>query len=225
MENCDLSNLNISEDEKQWYLRPGRGIPVGSYLSQYLANYYLTFFDHWLKEDLHCNFVIRYMDDIVIFSNSKEQLWNWFEKIRVYLKDELDLDIKSNYQVFPTDIRGVDFVGYRHFRGYKLLRKSTLKTCKETAKKMENCNINKKLPNDKLWCAWVSSIGWIEWCDGKTFYNKYYKDSIPIINTYYNIYKKGKYKRANYQFTISSNEIKKFQKKYFYPYTREKIHK
>lgn len=225
MENCDLSNLNISEDEKQWYLRPGRGIPVGSYLSQYLANYYLTFFDHWLKEDLHCNFVIRYMDDIVIFSNSKEQLWDWFEKIKSYLKDELDLDIKSNYQVFPTNIRGVDFVGYRHFRGYKLLRKSTLKTCKETAKKMENYNTNKKLPNDKLWCAWVSSIGWIEWCDGKTFYNKYYKDSIPIINTYYNIYKKGKYKRANYQFTISSNEIKKFQKKYFYPYVREKIHK
>ena len=78
------------------------------------------------------------MDDIIIFSNSKEQLWDWFKKIKIYLKEELDLDIKSNYQVFPTNVRGVDFVGYRHFIGYKLLRKSTLKTCKETAKKMEN---------------------------------------------------------------------------------------
>ena len=37
------------------------------------------------------------------------------------------LKVKDNWQVFPTNIRGVDFVGYRHFRDYKLLRK---KTCK-----------------------------------------------------------------------------------------------
>jgi RNA-directed DNA polymerase len=26
------------------------GLPIGNYLSQYLANFYLTYFDHWLKE-------------------------------------------------------------------------------------------------------------------------------------------------------------------------------
>ena len=55
---------------------------------------------------------------------------------------------------------------------------------------MEECNINKKLPNNKLWCTQVSSVGWLKWCDGKTFYNKYYKDSIPIVNVYYYINKK-----------------------------------
>ena len=64
--------------------------------------------------------------------------------------------------MFPTNIRGVDFVGYRHFIGYKLLRKSTLKTCKETAKKMEKFIFNKQMPSDKLWCAWVSSSGWLK---------------------------------------------------------------
>ena len=30
---------------------PGeKGVPIGSYLSQYLANFYLSYFDHWLKE-------------------------------------------------------------------------------------------------------------------------------------------------------------------------------
>jgi RNA-directed DNA polymerase len=26
------------------------GMPIGNYLSQYLANFYLTYFDHWIKE-------------------------------------------------------------------------------------------------------------------------------------------------------------------------------
>ena len=103
--------------------------------SQYLANLFLSICDHYFKEVLGIKFYFRYMDDIIIFSNSKEQLWDWFKKIKIYLKEELALDIKSNYQIFPTNVRGVDFVGYRHFIGYKLLRKSTLKTCKETAKK------------------------------------------------------------------------------------------
>ena len=51
-----------------------KGVPIGNYLSQYLANLYLTYFDHWLKEDLHCKFVVRYMDDIVIFGKTKEEL-------------------------------------------------------------------------------------------------------------------------------------------------------
>src|SRR5690606_15310200 len=26
------------------------GLPIGNYLSQYLANFYLSYFDHWIKE-------------------------------------------------------------------------------------------------------------------------------------------------------------------------------
>ena len=89
---------------------------------------------------------------------------------------------------------------------------------------MEKFIFNKQMPSDKLWCAWVSSSGWLKQCDCKNFYSKYYKNSIPIVNAYYNINKKSKYKKVSYQFLIYSNEIKKFQKKYFYPYIRNKIH-
>ncbi|WP_369677271.1 RNA-directed DNA polymerase, partial [Klebsiella pneumoniae] len=34
----------------------GSGVPIGSYLSQYLANYYLAYFDHYLKEVLHLEY-------------------------------------------------------------------------------------------------------------------------------------------------------------------------
>ncbi len=42
------------------------GVPIGNYLSQYFANYYLTRFDHWLKEVKGVKYCFRYCDDIVI---------------------------------------------------------------------------------------------------------------------------------------------------------------
>ena len=50
------------------------GIPIGSYLSQYLANFYLSYFDHWCKEENQCKYYVRYMDDIVIFDKDKQKI-------------------------------------------------------------------------------------------------------------------------------------------------------
>lgn len=49
---------------------PGRGIPIGFYISQWLANWYLQGLDHYITEQLHAPCYVRYMDDMVIFSNS-----------------------------------------------------------------------------------------------------------------------------------------------------------
>ena len=51
------------------------GVPIGNYLSQFFANLYLAYFDHWLKEDKKIKYYFRYADDIVILHNSKEYLW------------------------------------------------------------------------------------------------------------------------------------------------------
>jgi RNA-directed DNA polymerase len=103
------------------------GVPIGNYLSQYFANYYLTGFDHWLKEEKRVQYCYRYADDVVILASSKEDLHQLLYEIRNYLHDRLNLDIKGNYQVFPVDARGIDFVGYRFYHGYTLLRKSIKK--------------------------------------------------------------------------------------------------
>lgn len=47
------------------------GLPIGNYLSQYFANFYLTYFDHWLKEVKKVKYYFRYADDMVILSDSK----------------------------------------------------------------------------------------------------------------------------------------------------------
>ena len=50
------------------------GVPIGSYLSQYLANFYLAYFDHWLKEEMGVKYVVRFADDMVIYGASKQEL-------------------------------------------------------------------------------------------------------------------------------------------------------
>lgn len=103
------------------------GLPIGNYLSQYLANYYLTFFDHWIKEQMQVKYYFRYADDIVILSHSKEALHSLFASINEYLTDRLKLQVKNNWQVFPVAARGIDFVGYRFYHSHVLLRKTIKK--------------------------------------------------------------------------------------------------
>lgn len=100
------------------------GVPIGNYLSQFFANLYLAYFDHWVKEELHCKYYFRYADDIVILSDNKQLLRNILLAIKLYLRYELKLNIKSNYQIFPIDSRGLDFVGYKFYHTHTLLRKS-----------------------------------------------------------------------------------------------------
>lgn len=73
------------------------GVPIGNYLSQFFANLYLTYFDHWIKETLHVKYYFRYCDDMVILCNSKEELAELRVKIQDYLRNELDLELKKNW--------------------------------------------------------------------------------------------------------------------------------
>ena len=49
------------------------GLPIGNYLSQYLANFYLTYFDHWIKEQKGVKYYFRYADDIVVHCKTEEE--------------------------------------------------------------------------------------------------------------------------------------------------------
>jgi hypothetical protein len=110
------------------------GLPLGSLISQYLANFYLCYLDHYIKQELKVRYVWRYMDDIVILSNDKKELHLILSKISSYLKT-LKLEIKHTYQIFPVEDRGVDFVGFVHRKDYTLLRKSIKQNYKRSKNK------------------------------------------------------------------------------------------
>ena len=178
----DLIELSLSGEIE---VDPNTGIPIGNYMSQYSGNFYLSSFDHWVKEELHVKHYYRYMDDVVIFASSKEKLHEIHRKVTAYTRDYLHLNIKGNYQIFPTKVRGVDFVGYRFFGEYTLLRKSTainfkrkMRACR---KKMEN-NIP---PTYSEWCSFNSYKGWRGNCDSYRLFKKYMEPLIEYMQNYY----------------------------------------
>lgn len=105
------------------------GLPIGNYLSQYFANFYLTYFDHWIKEEKRVKNYFRYADDIVIVAGSKEELHKLLAEIKGYFSNNLKLEVKHNYQIFPVAARGIDFVGYVHFHECVYIRKSIKQRC------------------------------------------------------------------------------------------------
>lgn len=117
----------IKDQDLLWLLDgiidSAEGLPIGNYLSQYFANLYLTYFDHWIKEVKRVKYYFRYADDLVILSDSKSYLHQLLADIRIYFTEKLNLSIKSNYQVFPVAARSIDFVGYRFYHTHTLLRK------------------------------------------------------------------------------------------------------
>lgn len=144
------------------------GVPIGNYLSQFFANLYLTYFDHWLKEECKVKYYFRYADDIVILSDNKDFLHNILVSIKIYLKHELKLQVKDNYQIFPVESRGIDFVGYRFYHNYILLRKSIKVKMFKFINKYKKGLITKEELQDKL----VSYYGWMKYCNSKNLLKK-----------------------------------------------------
>lgn len=93
------------------------GLPIGNYLSQPLSTFYLTYFDHWIKEKMSVQKYFRYADDIVILAATKEELHRLLAEIRKYFSEKLKLEIKGNYQIFAMEDRGIDVLGYVFFHG------------------------------------------------------------------------------------------------------------
>jgi retron-type reverse transcriptase len=130
------------------------GLPIGNYLSQYLSNFYLSYFDHWIKEEKAVKYYYRYADDIVILHHDKAKLHELLGCIRIYL-EELKLEIKDNHQVFPVESRGIDFVGY-------VFRHSHIRIRKQIKK-----NFARKLAKNPNHASKASYLGWLGHCDAK----------------------------------------------------------
>ena len=113
----------------------GYNCPIGNYCSQWFGNFYLTRLDNYVLHTLKCGAYERYCDDFMLFSNDKRYLKDCKEKIEIFLNKELELHF-SKAEVFNVK-QGVDFCGYRYFKKYPLLRKSTAKRLKRRFKAID----------------------------------------------------------------------------------------
>lgn len=186
--------IRIDTDEHGNTFIHGVGIPIGNYFSQYDANFFLSGFDHWMKEEMCVKHYYRYMDDVCVFASTKEELHQILKLMDGYLRKNLNIRIKANYQIFPSYIRGVDFIGYRFFRGYTLLRKTTadsLKTKMIGIKTKIDAGIEMTYSE---YCSINSYKGWTKYCNSNRLIGCYIEDLQPYADAYYmaHIYPKTK---------------------------------
>lgn len=129
--------------------RYGVGINIGELLSQLFANVFGNQVDMFIKHKLKVKYFLRYMDDIVIFGNSYDDLFDKKERLDVFSRS---IGLKfSSWHISPIE-HGVNFVGYRIFKDFKLLRKSSIKRAKKKLKTLEGVD------RDRFLASWRGHI-------------------------------------------------------------------
>lgn len=161
------STDNVRDVSSKLTNKIGIGVPIGNYLSQYFANLYLSELDHLCKEELKCKFYYRYVDDIVILSHDKDFL----HKVLIYIKlyvHTIGLKVKDNYQIYPVDSRGINFVGYVFYHTHTLIRKSI----KYKIIRLVNSYLNREIDKKEFKVRMCAYYGWLKHADAKNLLYK-----------------------------------------------------
>jgi len=142
----------------------GKNVPIGNYTSQWFGNLYLNELDQYVKINLqkyygHIDY-IRYCDDFCLFHNDKKVLHFCAKLIKEYIQSRLLLRF-SKCNVFPVK-QGVDFLGYRHFNNYILLRKSTAKRVRRRLEKLPKQYAAGKITAEQYRSSVGSTWGWLK---------------------------------------------------------------
>ena len=154
---------------------PDPGISIGFYLNQWLANFFLEPLDHFICTLKGVKYYVRNMDDIVILGGNKKKLHRAREHISRYLETMLGLKLKDNWQIFKTDSRGIDFVGFRFFHGRTILRRRNFQKLRRNARTARRfLETHRKIP-PHIAAGLLSRAGQLQHCNGQNVFDKYIK--------------------------------------------------
>ena len=138
-----------------------KGMPLGNLTSQFFANVYLNELDYFVKHKLRAKYYIRYVDDFVILHQSKRQLKIWKQQINEFLNKELKLELhKDKSRIIPLS-RGIDFVGFRNYWHYNLLRKRNIRKICLTIESYKNNKISREKIS-KIFQGWCAYAKWAD---------------------------------------------------------------
>lgn len=148
------------------------GLPLGTYCSQWFANFYLQDLDHFCKEQLHLKYYVRYADDIVILHSNRRKLMKIKSSIDEFLVKE-SLVIKPNWRIFKVDEEHfIDFVGYKIYRNKITIRKRIWRSVRRTMIRISNS----KSISPRYARRFMSYWGYIKNSDSTLINQKYIKN-------------------------------------------------
>jgi len=150
-------------------------LPIGALTSQLNANVYMGKIDHLVKEVWKEPYYIRYMDDFIILSNSKEHLWGIKREIEKCLNNEMLLDFNKKTGIFPIS-QGVDFVGYRIWPTHRLLRKRSIKKFKRKLRVFKKKYVTGEITYEEINGCVQSWIGHAKHADSYRLRTKLFRE-------------------------------------------------
>lgn len=134
------------------------GLPIGNLTSQWFGGVYLTDFDHWVKETLHCGGYVRYVDDFLLFSDDKEELAGWRAALVPKLAEyRLRLNDAKSRVFRVTD--GVTFLGQRIWPRRRRLCADKVRAARRRLRWNARQYRRGQLSKDSLLCRWNSWRG------------------------------------------------------------------
>jgi len=136
----------------------GTGLHIGSLSSQLWANVYGGIADKFIHHELKPFAWARYMDDIVVVDNDSIRLRDMKDRLEQFSKEEMRMNF-SKWSVQSLS-RGVNFLGYRMWPGYKLIRKDSVKRAKKKIAMFKKMNDQGGL--DRFSAAWKGHVSWAD---------------------------------------------------------------
>ena len=150
LKNIEINRINNSNNSNKDKLikdimdiplyKKGTGFAIGNPVSQAIAIIFLSYLDHYIKENLNIPFYCRYCDDGVLISDDKEYLKYCLKEItRIINKYKLELNMKKT-RIYSID-NGFEFIGFRFIRkNNKLLIKVKNQTKRKFKRKLKVLN-------------------------------------------------------------------------------------
>jgi len=141
------------------------GIPIGNLTSQLFANIYLNELDYFVKHELRWKFYLRYMDDFLLFSSNKKELFTALKRIEVFLAENLRLRAHPIKRTVSPVRCGVDWVGYRIYPWTARIRRINIFRFRKRNRYLKNLYRRKKISSRKIGNSIASFCGYAKWAD------------------------------------------------------------
>lgn len=179
-----------------------QGLSIGSYLSQWLCNYYLSAAYHYAAEKLFkrkkhrdgtieeirlINHVLFYMDDFLLIGSRKADVRKAMKLLVKYMNEYLDLTVKPDWKLFQIDWidkdgkhhgEPIDMMGFKIYRDHTEVRRSIfLRGRRAFVKAGKYVEKGKAIPLDLAYRC-IAYYGWFKHSDCEYFREKYNVDKI-----------------------------------------------
>lgn len=169
------------------------GILIGAFTSQWLANTTLQPLDHLIREGgFGVTHYLRYMDNFTVFGRNKRKLRKLISRVREWLAEH-GLEIKGDWQIFPTASRMPCALGYRYGRGYTLPRKHNLLRMKRCVQRYRKGRAEHKPCSFKRASALISRLGTLQHCNNFRLYKRLFRGEklLKQLKVYIRLYNNG----------------------------------